>query len=144
MQGEWEQSSIYLQLFKSYISLKTCRRLEELKDNKKRHKNNKNNEKITGFHNSFPLISSLAPGYFPFLISLFFLVFTSEMYTTTSVLTCHKSLCCCQPLVPAPNMNFHSLLITASFFLSPVYSSSSQLLGEKSLSVFCFVFPCTF
>ena len=101
LQGEWEQSSIYLQLFKTYISLKTCRRLEELKDNKKRHKNNKNNEKITGFHNSFSLISSLAPGYFPFLISLFFLLFTSEMHTTTSVLPCHKSLCCCQP-TPKP------------------------------------------
>lgn len=53
--------------------------------------------KITGFHNSFFLISSLASGYFPFLISLFFLVFTSDMYTTTSVLPCHEFL-----LLPAP------------------------------------------
>lgn len=98
---------------------------------KKRHKNNKNNEKITGFHNSFSLISSFASGYFPFLISLFFLVFTSEMYTATSVLPCHKSPCCCQSPVTTPNMNFQ---FADSNLFSPLpsfFQLFSSVMGKR-------------
>lgn len=133
MQGEWEQSSIYLQLFKTYISLKTCRRLEELKCDKERHKNNMNNEKITGFHNSFSLISSLAPGYFPFLIKFF------SLYLPKRCTQPHQCFLASSP-IPAPNMKFHSFPITASFLLLPVYSSSSQLFWEKSLQCFILIF----
>lgn len=143
LQGEWEQSFISLQLFKSYILLKTCRRLEERKDNKKRHKNNKNNEKITGFHNSFSLISSFAPGYFPFLISLFFLVFTSEMHTTTSGLPHHKSLLLPAPQ-PSPKHELSQFSINSLFSPFPCLFQFSTLMGKKILLVFHFDFPCTF